>query len=307
MKFPLVSNERVKDAVENMLSGNKIPHAILIEGISGTGKTVLADYICKAAVCEGEDVPCGKCTACRLFDNLNHPDIKYITLDKDKKSIPISAVRDIISNSAVLPQRSRNRVFVIDKAHTLTVQAQNALLKILEEPPDNTVFILMALSRDDLLKTVVSRCAVLTLGVPDISAAENYANSLGFTDKEQIASAYKSARGSIGGMLSILSGKSGSKADTLASEFLEGIKNLSEYELLKLLFPIEKDRNTALDFYNALEVRLALLQRDCTSPTLAKRYYNLYGEVLRHKNMLKTNANLSLLLSSLVMSATAER
>lgn len=307
MNCPLIDNERVKTAVENMLYSRKIPHAILIEGDKGLGKTTLAMFLAKAALCESKDIPCGVCESCRLFESGNHPDISVVSAESDKASIPISAVRDIISRAAILPHRASHKVFIIDDANLLSVQAQNALLKTLEEPPKSVIFILTAPARTALLQTIVSRCSVLTLCAPDINVATDYIISKTGKNREDILSALKEARGSIGTAINILHKSKNNSAYLLAKEFIYKLQNGSHYELLTLLFPLEKKRKEALEFYNALEVLVVSIIKECSAPTLIKRYEKLYTQILTHKKLLKNNANLPLLLTSLAAVAKLER
>ncbi len=307
MKFPLVGNERLSATVGGMLASNRIPHAVLIEGDSGTGKTVLASYLCRAAVCEREDRPCGECDGCRLQAGGNHPDVSYIAPEKDRKTISVNQIRDIITAAAIRPQKSGRRVFVIDPGDSMTPQAQNALLKILEEPPSNVVFILTTISKSAMLETVVSRCTVLTVSIPDEASAIEYIASKVNRERDEIAEAYRTARGSIGNALNILKKKSASAAAKTAESFIGLIQSGSQYELLKVLLPLEKDRAKTLEFYNTLEAGIVTKMRTLTSPTLVRRYERLYNTVASHKKLLKANANLSLLLTSLAVKATAER
>lgn len=307
MNFPLVGNERVKRSVENMLSSGKIPHAILIEGESGLGKTTLANFICAAVFCESEDAPCGKCAGCRLFSGGNHPDITVIEPEKDRKTISVNAVREIVADAAIVPQTANRRIFLIDPAQSMTPQAQNALLKVLEEPPESVLFILVCESKSDLLETVVSRCAVLSLSPVDEQAASEYIAGVTGRDAEEIGRAYKSARGNVGAALGILKRKSANAAAERAEEFIRIMQNGSQYELLRCLLPLEKSRPKTQEFYNALEVELVSLVRGSRSKTLVCRYERLYGAVTEHKALLKSNANLSLLLTALAAAAMTER
>lgn len=307
MRFPLVGNERVKSSVGNMLVSIKLPHAILIEGEEGLGKTTLARFLSAAILCENEESPCGKCAACRLFNGGNHPDITFVKPERDRKSISVDQVREIVSNAAIVPQMSARRIFLIDDAENMTVQAQNALLKVLEEPEETVVFILTARSKSALLETVVSRCSVLTLTPVDEQIATEYISSVSKKEPADISAAYKSARGNIGAALNILKHKSASAAEEKAKQFAEIMQNGSEYDLLKLLLPLEKSRPKTLDFMNALEVLLVSLIRESKSKTLVGRYEKLYNKVLDGKTLLKSNTNLSLLLTSLVMAAMTER
>ena len=304
MNFPLVGNERVKNAVANMLLRDRLPHAVLIEGNSGYGKTTLANYICQAAVCEDTSRPCGKCDSCRIFKTRNHPDVTFISPEKDRKTISVNQVRSIISDASILPQKSTKKVFVIDPADTMTKEAQNALLKVLEEPPQFVVFILTAVSRATMLTTVLSRCTLFTLSSPEESAAEEYISSIIKGERSQIAEAYKKAHGSIGGAINLLRKKSATKVSDSVNEFTELCKTANRYELLKWLLPLEKDRAKTSDFYNELEIKMVSDMLSCSSPTLIKRYDRIYGIITEHKKLLKSNVNLSLLLSSLAVEIT---
>lgn len=303
MNFPLVGNSRIKNAITNMMASGKIPHAILIEGEAGCGKTTLAHYLCSAVLCESNEAPCGVCTGCRLFLSGNHPDIEFVEPEKDRKTISVNRVREIVMSASIVPQTAAKRVFLIDNADLMTVQAQNALLKILEEPPETTVFILTCPSRATLLQTVVSRCTILTVAVPDEQTATEYIKEHTNKEMPDIINAFRSAHGGIGTALNILKRKSAGTAADLAYSFTDILQNGSQYELLKLLLPLEKNRQKTLDFYNALEVVTVSLIRESRSKTLVRKYERLYDIIAEHKTLLKSNANLSLLLTSLAVAA----
>ena len=307
MSFPLVGNERLRGALEKTLASGKIPHAVLIEGESGLGKTTLANFLCGAVFCESEAAPCGKCTSCRLFGSGNHPDLTVVEPEKDRKTISVRAVREIVAAAAILPQKAEKHIFLIDCAESMTVEAQNALLKVLEEPPESVMFILTCNSRAELLTTVVSRCTILTLSPVDSKTAEEYISSRVKKEPQEVSDAVAEARGNIGAALAILRSKSASAAQERAKEFTEIMQNGSQYELLKLLLPLEKSRPKTLDFYNALEVKLVSIIRASRSKTLVGRYERLYDTISRHKEYLKANANLSLLLTRLAAAAMTER
>lgn len=303
MNFPLIGNQRTKAAVENMLSTGKMPHAILIVGDSGYGKKTLARFLARAVLCEGKDRPCGMCASCRLFDSFNHPDMNVITAESGKASISVTAVREIISQAAIVPERSDKKVFLIEDADMMTASAQNALLKVLEEPPGSVVFILTAISHTAVLETVASRCSVLTLSAVDEASAADYIISKTDCDREIAFNAIREAHGNIGQAFDIIDGSAQNAAYSIAKEFMSILQDGNQYDLLKLLFPLEKKRKETLDFYNALETIIVSVIKDCSSKTLIRRYERLYELVISHKKLLKTNPNLSLLLTALVAEA----
>lgn len=144
-----------------------IPHALLFSGIPGIGKLTVAETFAMALNCRQNppdhpqdssagEPPCGKCPTCLKISNQRHPDI--ITLKPQKKTLRIDQIRDLLSTLAMKPFNASHRVVIIDEAQALTPEAGNALLKVLEEPPPDTILILISLQKSDLLPTIVSRC-----------------------------------------------------------------------------------------------------------------------------------------------------
>jgi hypothetical protein len=124
-----------------------------------------AQEIAAGAVClQGRDVPCGKCRGCRKAAAGIHPDIIRVQRETDPRSgkqrreITINQIRDIAADASVLPNESNRKVYIIDEAETMNLNAQNAALKLLEEPPKTVVFLLCTVNPDLLLETVRSRC-----------------------------------------------------------------------------------------------------------------------------------------------------
>lgn len=148
--------------LKKSLAEQRIYHAYIFEGPDGIGKRTLADTFCKAIFCASrEDVPCGRCDACRRFDADVHPDYKVIM--PQKNVISIEQIRDLIEDIYKKPYISDRKVYLLSDAQTMTMQAQNALLKTLEEPPIYSVIILLTTNIDSLLPTVTSRCLIYKL------------------------------------------------------------------------------------------------------------------------------------------------
>ena len=147
--------------LERSLSEGRIHHAYLFTGPAHLGKASLAVQFAQALNCDADTPPCGVCPSCTRIAQGNHADVRLINLGENAASIGIDAVRDIINAAHLRPYEGRTRVFIITEADLLTRDAANALLKILEEPPDDVVLILVGTSADNQLPTVRSRCQTL--------------------------------------------------------------------------------------------------------------------------------------------------
>lgn len=304
MSFPLIGNLNVNTAVCAAIKEKRLPHAILIEGESGTGKRTLSRYIAKAAVCGGENPPCGKCRSCHIADIGSHPDISSISPEDGKKNITVGQIRLLRNEAYIKPHMASKRVFIIDRADTMNEQAQNALLKVLEEPPESVIFILTAQSKTALLDTVISRCTLLSLYPPEASAATEYIKSTGKYNDEEIRSVLLNTRNNIGQALCLLSGGEVSAEQEKSREFLRFMLSGNEFEMLKILAAYEKDRVGADKFFKELKYSTACLIREKRENIGEARALNaFYGELSKFEDSLNTNINLSLLFSAVVSKA----
>ncbi|MCF8112623.1 MAG: DNA polymerase III subunit delta' [Desulfotignum sp.] len=145
--------------LKQIIQNNKIPNALLFTGHPGAGRKQAAFRFAKAVNCLSDNCfPCNRCRSCKKIDNQMHPDMILVDLPDKKKVITISQIREIAALTAARPNEARYRMVLISNACHMNTQAQNALLKELEEPPENTFFILMARDRTMLLPTITSRC-----------------------------------------------------------------------------------------------------------------------------------------------------
>lgn len=152
----LVGQDAIVQTLKNALTKNKIAHAYLFCGPRGTGKTSIARLFAKALNCdEGVGYQCNRCSNCEAINENSHPDV--IEIDAASNS-GVEEVRNLIDKVKYGPIKGRYKVYIIDEVHMMTNSAFNALLKTLEEPPSNTVFILCTTEPYKLLPTIVSRC-----------------------------------------------------------------------------------------------------------------------------------------------------
>ena len=168
----IIDQEQPIRLLKNILLNSTIPSALLFTGTDGIGKSTAALAFAMACNCEGGEAipnnghfadeylpvsdPCGCCRSCMKIRSGNHPDI--IRVEPSGNFIKIKQIRDICDTLSLKPYEARLRIIIISDAQAMNPQAANALLKVLEEPPERTVLILTSLQTSDLLPTVVSRC-----------------------------------------------------------------------------------------------------------------------------------------------------
>ena len=166
----LLGNAALKASLGSAFRADRISHSYLISGPAGSGKHTLAAILAAAMQCTaGEQRPCGVCLQCRkVFDNV-HPDVITVD-DPEKKTVSVDLIRRARSDLYILPNEGRRKVYVIPRANDMNANAQNALLKVMEEPPSYGAFLLLSDNPEKLLPTIRSRCVSLRLS--PLSAAE---------------------------------------------------------------------------------------------------------------------------------------
>ena len=158
----LLGNERIKDNLRLSFEKNRVPHFFLICGPQGSGRHTLARLLAAAMMCTGQNQPCGYCEGCRKVLNGIHPD--FITVDDpEKKTVPVELIRQARADIYIQPNEGKRKIYLFPRAQDILPPGQNAVLKILEEPPSYGVFLLITDNAEKLLPTVRSRCTELTL------------------------------------------------------------------------------------------------------------------------------------------------
>ncbi len=248
--------------LNKLIKSGRIPHSFLIEGATLEERKKMALYLAKSIVCTGENKPCNTCIQCKTANSLSNVDISFVVPENDKKFISVDKIRALRQEAFVMPHSAQKRVFIIENAELINEQGQNALLKILEEPPKTVVFILLVSSRTRLLPTIISRCSVFIM-----SGETN--------DDGDITND--------------------------AKEFLSLLFDAKEYDMLLLSKKYEKDRLKTEKFFNCLkDICAKEMSSGENSMYRKKALSKIFDETDNYIGLIKTNINLTLLFSAVV-------
>ena len=164
------------EQLADMIVNHRAHHALLINYIQGSGEDELINLLVNRLICQSSQQlqPCGQCHSCQLLLSQHHPDYYLITNEQGKQSISIDQIRSISTKVYEKSQQGGNKVIWIKHAALMTEAAANALLKTLEEPPENTYFILSDEHNSQLLPTIHSRCFSYFLAVPELEKSINW-------------------------------------------------------------------------------------------------------------------------------------
>ena len=209
----LFGNEATKSRIADAIRSRTLPHAHLITGKAGSGKRTLAREIAMALNCESKlgILPCHRCNTCRRISEGNYPDVYTLKREGSRSSIGVEDVRRFKSSMMLSPVESDYKIYVIEDADRLTVQAQNALLTFLEEPPRNTYIFLLASSADTILTTIKSRAQSTAMSRFEKDELKEHlcrlnerARNMRRFDEETLDSIVMNADGVIGRAISII-------------------------------------------------------------------------------------------------------
>jgi len=241
----LLGNERLVSNLRSSINRGRISHFYLITGPVGSGKRTLARLLAAAILCKsGSDKPCLTCPACRKVLGSGHPD--FITIDDpEKKTVPVDLIRQARSDIYIQPNEAAHKIYLFPRAQDMGVPGQNALLKVLEEPPAYGVFILLADNPQKLLPTVRSRCTELSLSaLPSDLLEAALSQRFPQATADMLHSAMVRSGGFLGQAISILEEGTDLPAHTAA--FLSAYADRDTYGLMQVLVPMEKYKRDSL-------------------------------------------------------------
>lgn len=282
----LIGHDSIIKHLQNTILTNKVSHAYILHGEDGMGKKTLAAAFAKTLQCEEKGIlSCDRCKSCLQVDSSNHPDIMWVT--HEKYSIGVDDIRlQVNADIQVKPYNSPYKIYIIDDADKLTEQAQNALLKTMEEPPEYAVLLLLAANLSSILPTILSRCVTLHLKPVDKQAIKEFLmDSHHIPDyMAEVAAAFSG--GNVGKAIKYASSEDFAQMKENVLHILKYIDEMELYEVVSGLKVLIADKNNIEDYIDLMILwyRDVLMFKATMDPDLL-----LYREELTY---MKRQANL---------------
>ncbi len=256
----IIGQEQIKDHLTHTIEQGKISHAYVINGERFSGKEFIANVFAMALQCEHPDgvEPCQQCHSCKQALSGNQPDIIRVTHEKPN-TIGVDDIRTQINTDiAIKPYSSPRKIYIIQEGEKMTAQAQNALLKTLEEPPAYAVILILTTNMDALLPTILSRCVVLNMKpVRDDLVKKYLMEELQIPDyKANVCVAF--ARGNLGKARQLASSE---EFDHIKEEAVSMLKYVQDMEINEMLAAVKKIQEYKFDVEDYLDI-LAIWYRD---------------------------------------------
>lgn len=251
----IIGQDHLTEYFKKVVNENKAANAYIIEGEVRSGKEFIAKVFSEALLCEGDsDKPCGKCQACYQMENNAHPDFYTITHEKPN-TISVKDVREqIIDGISTKPFKGRYKIYLVNDAELMTEQAQNAILKTLEEPPVYVIIILLTTSKEKLLQTIQSRCVKLSLKPVERTVLKR------FLMKEFKVPDYKAdiavsfSQGNLGKAKMLIINEDFDKMKAEAISLLKHINEMDAPDIMESINKVKEYKYDELDYLDIISV-----------------------------------------------------
>ena len=290
----IIGNTNIKTVLEKSIKQNKLSHSYLFIGTQGIGKKMIATEFAKMILCLDDKKYCNHCKSCIEFDTNNNPD--FVLISPDGNNIKIEQIRDIQKRIQEKPIISEKKVYIIDNADLMTTEAQNCLLKTLEEPPEFAVIILIGSNSNTFLPTIKSRCTIMNFNkISDEEMTKYLREKCDVKNIDQ--NMLYMYQGSIGKALEL-------KEKQEEYRNIENIiNNINRYDLIdfinnaEILYKSKEEINDILDYINVILLNKAKDEY---------LYTNCIQIVENTKKRLKQNANYDMSIDNMLFNMWRE-
>ncbi|MBD8925152.1 MAG: DNA polymerase III subunit delta [[Eubacterium] rectale] len=251
----IVGHEQIIEHLKTAIEMGKVSHAYILNGPDLSGKMMIAEAFARALLCEKQDPDgCGECRSCRQSDDRNNPDIIYVKHDKPN-TISVDDIRTQLNNDIVIkPYSNQYKIYIVDEAEKMNQQAQNALLKTIEEPPAYAVIMLLTTNADSFLQTIRSRCITLNLK----SVKNDVIKSYLMTEKKipdyqaDVCAAF--AQGVVGKAIKLASSDDFNELKESALSLIKRLDDIDLYEMGEAIKQISDYKLQVQDYFDLITV-----------------------------------------------------
>lgn len=290
----ILGNDKIKKELIGSINNEKYSHSYLFLGISGIGKKMIAKEFAKMILCGGEKKYCNKCKSCIEFSSGNNPD--FAEINPDGNNVKIEQIRELQRKIVEPPIISNKKVYIIDEADSMTKEAQNCLLKTLEEPPEFAVIILIGSNESNFLSTIKSRCTIIKFNSIPSEKVKNYIEQK--YDIHPISeNIILASEGSIG-KAEILKDKQ--ELYNAIDNILANIEKMDLIDTLKNADIIYKSQEDKIDILEYINIILFRKSRQNA------KYLNCINIIEDTKKRLNANSNYNMTIDNMIMTIWEE-
>ena len=249
----IIGHNQIVEHLRNAIRMEKISHAYILNGESNAGKMMLAEAFAMALQCEAEGVePCMNCRSCHQAAEHNQPDIIYVTHEKPNV-ISVDDIRHQLNNDIVIkPYSSKYKIYIVDEAEKMNTQAQNALLKTIEEPPAYGVILLLTTNADSFLPTILSRCITLNLKSVNEDLIKDYLMKKYQIPDYQADVCAAFAQGNVGKAIQLASSGEFNELKASALSLVKKLDDMDLYELNECIKQINDFKPKIGEYFDLL-------------------------------------------------------
>jgi len=266
--------------ISQQIQQQRLPHALLLTGVAGLGKLSFANHIVATVLCEkNEQEACGQCHSCQLFTAGSHPDHTLIEPEEPGKQIKIEQIRQLKGKQELTPTVAKWKTVIIAPAENMNINSNNSLLKLLEEPQQNTLLVLSSAKPERLPITILSRCQKVALTVPTSEIAINWLQQQASINEQEISTLLQLAKGAPLATLELLESDLINILQQVDSDFESLLqqsanpvmlaKNWLQYDLLMVLHHLQTQ----------LKKRIILMQNQGNTSN-SKEFWTIYDCII---------------------------
>ena len=291
----IIGNEPIKNELKRAVDENKVSHSYMFVGIEGIGKQMIAKEFAQIVLCTNEEEKgCHQCKSCVEFMSHNHPDFLY--LEPDGSSIKIEQIRYLQRKIQEKPIISNKKVYIINDADKMTAEAQNCLLKTLEEPPEYSTIILVGSNENAFLNTIKSRCMKISFQPIETKYIKQYMEeTYGMTNISQ--NMLDAFQGSIGKAIILKDKKEQYES---IEDMIEKLDKTDMTELIKLGEPLYQSKDEIINILDYINIILLKLSKENA------RYANCIDIIENTKKRLNQNANYDMCIDNMIFNMWEE-